>query len=165
VSEVASLQLRRFGDAIRYDLQDTALAVRGRHLLGSQYALHFTLRDLRPDHQTFWIKNSRQGVQLLLTAVFVVVFGLTMMISVRFPSAVREHPRWFLTILSVSLAALLASVFARRVEVAAFAYRSGAEAFRVPAWGCKEAERRAFLEALASRISRANGETVTSGAQ
>jgi hypothetical protein len=162
MAERVTLALRRPGDAIRYELHHGVLGLRGHHLLGDRYDLRFALRDLRPDHQTFWIKNSRQGVQLLLTATFVIVFGVAIMVAIRFPGAVKEHPGWFLSSLSLSLIALLLSVFARRVEVAVFSYRSGAEAFRVPAWGSKDADRRAFLAALASRIAETNHESATS---
>ena len=161
MAESVSLELRRFGDLVRYELQESALAVRGRHLLGSRYDLRFSLRDLRPDHQTFWIKNSRQGLQLLLVAVFVVVFGICLALAIQFPSGVQEFRGWFLGALGLSLAALLGSVFARRVEVAVFRYQSGTAAFRVPHWGCSDSDRRHFVEVLSRRISEANSESRT----
>ena len=159
MAEPVTLELRRAGDAIRYELHEAVVSLRGHHLLGDRYDLRFALRDLRADHQTFWIKNSRQGLQVLLSATFVVVFGVAIMVAIRFPGAVKEYSAWFLASLSLSLVALLLSVFARRVEVAVFSYHSGAEAFRVPAWGSKEAARRTFLAALASRIAEANHES------
>src|SRR5689334_10439499 len=109
--EPVTLELRRPGDVIRYELHDGVLGLRGHHLLGDRYDLRFALRHLRADHQTFWVKNSRQGLQLLLTAMFVTVFGIVMMVAIRFPSAVKEYPAWFLSALSLSLIALLLSVF------------------------------------------------------
>ena len=103
------LQLRRFGDSITYNADDDGLSVTGQHLFGSRYTLRFAYSELRPDYHAFWLKNSRQPVQLSLVLAFFVVFGLSV-------AAMRLVPRsgvalGSLTCLALLIAALLVSVF------------------------------------------------------
>jgi hypothetical protein len=158
MSDSVTLDLRRFGDVVSYVVDGASATVRGQHLLGSRYELTLKLVELRPDYHTYWLKDSRQGIQLLFVVVFLVVFCVTIGWAALFPDFAKQHGGWLAGALAVCLVALLGSAFARRVEVAVFAYKSGVEAFRVPAWGCAPESRRSFLEALKSRIPHEGNE-------
>jgi hypothetical protein len=102
MDEPSCLELSRFGDHVRYEIDGFRLLVRGRHLVGSRYELSCPLGDLRPDYQTFWLKNSRPATQVVLIATFLILFFASVAAAVLWPAVIRAHGLWFLAVLALS---------------------------------------------------------------
>ena len=160
-NSTVTLTLRRYGDLVTYTADDKGLGVTGKHLFGSRYVLRFAYSELRPDSHVLWLKNSRQPVQLSLVLVFFVVFGLCV-------GAMHLVPKTSVAVgalvsLALLIGALLVSAFARRVEVFAFRYRFGGDAFTVPTWGCAPEEHRAFIAVVCERVTQSLAQAPSEG--
>jgi len=120
VDDTLTLELRRFGDAVSYRIDAGEVTILGRHTFGARYKLRFRLPELRPEPQTFWLKNSRAPVQIGLVLTFLVALAIAVGLLRLFPSStVRMSSLVALTLVFIGV---VASLFARRVAVAVFSF-------------------------------------------
>jgi hypothetical protein len=158
MNDCLDYEIKRFGDDLSYQIQNGSLRIRGRHFGGSRYELTFPLADLRPELQIYWLRDSRAAVQASLCGLFLALFAIGVAVGMLAPpDVVAGLAPLILAALAASLALILWSVFPGRVESAAFLYRSGTLAFRVPKLGPLQGRHSLFVETLVEQIRVAAG--------
>jgi hypothetical protein len=163
--DVTTYRVSRFGDDVVYRIADGRVSIVGRHRVGARYELGFSLHELRPEKQVYWIRDRRPTLQVAWSAGFLLLLAATMIPASTLPQedVVRYAP-WILAALGLCLATVLRTVFPGRIEAAVFTYRSGLFAFRVPRVGRFAGQQSLFVDSLIEAIRKASADPASAAA-